>query len=85
MPDQPAYCTIVAELARTILTASVVSPEALAFVSACIGKADAIEVNAGIESARMLDEVLRVGGISMAIALADNVSGPRGNRSSIAE
>lgn len=75
MSDQPAYPTAVADLASEIPGGIVVPPEALAFFGASIDAADALQVGSGIESVTVLDEVLRVGGLSMASVVGGKVNG----------
>ncbi len=75
MPDQPAYTTAVAALAAQIPAAVVVPPEALSFYKSSIAAPDAIAVGARIESVTVLDEVIRVGAIGLASAVAAKLDG----------
>jgi hypothetical protein len=75
MSDQPAYTVSVAQLASQIPANVTLSPQALAFFQGSIAAADALRAGADIESASVLDEVLRVGGVCMPSVLTGKVTG----------
>ncbi|MFT3767220.1 MAG: hypothetical protein QM820_17115 [Minicystis sp.] len=75
MSTQTAYPLAVANLAGKLPNIVVLPAEARAYYDASIADADALEAGASVESASVLDEVLRVGDICVPSVLAGKVPG----------
>lgn len=75
MPNSLAYPAAVAKLAGQIPAAVVVPADALAYYTASIDEGDARDVGSRLESASILDEILRIGAAAMPAVLGNKAAG----------
>ncbi|APR80007.1 Hypothetical protein A7982_05354 [Minicystis rosea] len=74
-PKVPTYQVAIANLSAQIPAIVALGPQERAYFESSISEARAIEIGASVESATVLDEVLRIGSLAMAHVVAGKVVG----------